>query len=865
MWHALQAAQRLFAMHGPLLLLGATLLLGSGWLFALLFRRKSPVHAQRVTEATLICTGAWIVLACCPLPRVSLTLPTAAPVKFAAQSAPDTAPPPIDISSLTSAEIDAVYASVLTSPGAASDANPVNTTNELGGSPVQPPAEPSLSPDTRAESPVRLADYLSRTYLLGVALSLGWLGVGHAILWRMVRRAKPASTVLQSRLRAHWPAYAALPRLLVSDACGRPISFGVFRRTILLPSACVNAAGAPLQHVLLHEIAHLRQGDAWGSALFNLLLPVLWIHPFYWLLRGQAGLSRELVADDWAARHSDKATYIKELIALARRQTRYSGRVVPAVGLFRAFFFHSDFYRRMHMLIQRNESLPTRCSPLWRVACAAACAATLLVSSAVLGVRPARADDDVKDALAKVIESNKESNESVDVKTADLAHPDDAAPNDAQALTDGKPKDADATADAAPKDAESLTSADVFANAKSAESGASVTISNDLIEGGDNAEGGDGHKVHQRRSKKSERAASRHDVAETKSDGFKVVSDSFKAVSDHAGERSEQAHAEADLAREQGEREREQADREREKADREREQADRERDQADRERENATEQVSHRLEEVNEEIEKAEAMARKQIEEMQVEIERARDRAQQQLDNAQAEFEKAQDHFTGPDGKEALERARRRAMDVMQKARSELQMYHGLDLEARQKHFRNALSGVDQKLQRERDTLLKYLEERHPDVIDATKGKVQKMRASIDALKKHPNDVVEDRPRDLTARAPTEAKLDIVSLASNYSDAVGDVEVAKARVEQAKKKGGDVGVEEATFRRATAKAALLRNIAQVAADAAREDLERYQKLGDARGASVSEKSEIETKAKILGLILERSDGQPRKF
>jgi protein involved in polysaccharide export with SLBB domain len=121
--------------------------------------------------------------------------------------------------------------------------------------------------------------------------------------------------------------------------------------------------------------------------LFCLALPVLYFHPLYWWLRRSASLARELVADDWAARADGKEAYVTELVAMAR--TRMAGVAGPigAIGILQN---RSHFYRRMRMLLQRQDPLATRCSNPCRAALATLTVIAVMGMAAMVGVRPAR-------------------------------------------------------------------------------------------------------------------------------------------------------------------------------------------------------------------------------------------------------------------------------------------------------------------------------------------------------------------------------------------------------------------------------------------------------------------------------------------
>ena len=359
--------------HGGLMLIGVTALLGGGAVAARM--QRSPLHRQRLCELTVAATVVWVVLACVPMRRW-LHPPEAA-----------TERPQIIVPGPATMPEGQLYLAEL-----ATDAVPL----ELPGLPAVFDLDspmPTSATAAQLREPFDVARFAASVYLVGGAAAASWLLLGGLILTVILRTARPAPHWVQAQLGSLGEP-GPLPRVLVSARCRRPFSCGVSRATVVLPEAlAVNENHGRLRQVLLHELAHVRQRDAWGNALFNLALPLLWFHPLYWLLRHDAHLARELVADDWAASRSGKASYVAELVAMARstlaRPAAFGGPL-GSVALFRS---PTKFYRRMHMLMQRRELLATSCSRGWKLGAATAAATVLLIAAGVAGLEPARAQD----------------------------------------------------------------------------------------------------------------------------------------------------------------------------------------------------------------------------------------------------------------------------------------------------------------------------------------------------------------------------------------------------------------------------------------------------------------------------------------
>jgi hypothetical protein len=393
----IQSLHGFVAGHGAMLLAGVTALLAGGAIAARL--QRSPLHRQRLGEITAGCTLLWLVLACVPLPRWGLARPSAPARPFPAT--------PLKLPAATTT--DGIQVAGYEGEGDAELAALLSTVTRPAPQGPYDAAALRFRPETSPPSNrFNVPSLLAAAYLVGAFACSAWLLLGNVLLARIVRDARRPPDWLQelflSLHRATSPRRP--PRLLVSDRCARPVSCGVLRPTVLLPADCA-APGKVLQlrHVLLHELGHVRQRDALGNALLNLVMPLLYFHPIYWLVRSDVHLARELVADDWAAARTGKSSYVAELVALARSHLpsgACAGAKWAAVGLF-LFGPRSatNFYRRMHMLMHRRDPLATRCSPAWRLASLAACAVVLAGAAGVVGVRPARAQESPSDETSR--------------------------------------------------------------------------------------------------------------------------------------------------------------------------------------------------------------------------------------------------------------------------------------------------------------------------------------------------------------------------------------------------------------------------------------------------------------------------------
>jgi beta-lactamase regulating signal transducer with metallopeptidase domain len=124
--------------------------------------------------------------------------------------------------------------------------------------------------------------------------------------------------------------------LLESTTIDDPVTVGVFRPAILLPSKVLPELGEQeLSAVLAHEYGHVRRRDFLVHILCELIsLPVAW-HPGIGYLMSKISQTRELACDDYAAaRLGKRRSYAKTLLRLASLCLHRPRRSTVAMGIF---------------------------------------------------------------------------------------------------------------------------------------------------------------------------------------------------------------------------------------------------------------------------------------------------------------------------------------------------------------------------------------------------------------------------------------------------------------------------------------------------------------------------------------------------
>ena len=186
---------------------------------------------------------------------------------------------------------------------------------------MQAPAivEPAAPPWTTIEWTLVL---VSVGWSLGVALFGVLLLVG---LWRTVQLRRTSLIVSDGV----WPGMLVelRQRLGLSRSVELrehaqsvvPLTWGILRPVVLLPTLA-RAWEEPMQRaVLLHELAHVQRGDVACQVLGRLTCALYWFHPLAWFALRQLRQEREQACDDAVVQSGEKASdYAEQLLQVAR-------------------------------------------------------------------------------------------------------------------------------------------------------------------------------------------------------------------------------------------------------------------------------------------------------------------------------------------------------------------------------------------------------------------------------------------------------------------------------------------------------------------------------------------------------------------
>ncbi len=151
------------------------------------------------------------------------------------------------------------------------------------------------------------------------------------------------STLTRLNIQSHINAYP-------SSGITTPLLMGVFKPTMLLPQHLVESlSDSQLQHVFLHELAHVKRRDLPLAWLCTFLQALHWFNPFIWLAFYLMRGDREAACDEMALKHlgQHNAEAYGETLLLVMRKILRKGLLPVTLSLSDN---HSNLKRRITMI-----------------------------------------------------------------------------------------------------------------------------------------------------------------------------------------------------------------------------------------------------------------------------------------------------------------------------------------------------------------------------------------------------------------------------------------------------------------------------------------------------------------------------------
>lgn len=160
-------------------------------------------------------------------------------------------------------------------------------------------------------------------WIVGFALCAAFFAINYVSCVRRFSASLPVeSSFISGWLCSHKTRRAVKVRQ--SDTVASPLTYGVLKPVILLPSATDFTDDAQLTYILAHEHTHIRRFDAAAKLLLALVVSLHWFNPAVWVMYILANRDLELCCDEYAVRslgENAKSLYALALIGMAEKKS----------------------------------------------------------------------------------------------------------------------------------------------------------------------------------------------------------------------------------------------------------------------------------------------------------------------------------------------------------------------------------------------------------------------------------------------------------------------------------------------------------------------------------------------------------------
>ncbi|HEX6576306.1 MAG TPA: M56 family metallopeptidase, partial [Gemmatimonadaceae bacterium] len=172
------------------------------------------------------------------------------------------------------------------------------------------------------EAPVDWKARLIEIWLAGIAIALIPL-VTALLKVRSIRRG--ARVVRESNWHSLIRATPAIAHLadrvtvLESSDTAMPMTWGIIRPTLLVPSNADRWPEWQRRDIVLHELAHVERRDCLTQLVAQIACAVYWFNPLAWVAAARMKVERELACDDRVISAGSRASdYASNLLDVAR-------------------------------------------------------------------------------------------------------------------------------------------------------------------------------------------------------------------------------------------------------------------------------------------------------------------------------------------------------------------------------------------------------------------------------------------------------------------------------------------------------------------------------------------------------------------
>jgi uncharacterized protein (TIGR03435 family) len=137
--------------------------------------------------------------------------------------------------------------------------------------------------------------------------------------------------------------------IFLHDDIVAPMTFGLVRPAIALPSNAQEWPDADVQRAVVHELEHVHCADWPVRLVARVVCALYWFHPLIWTAWRRLRLESERACDDAVLRGADRTAYAEQLVMLARRLSTRAARPVLSMAN------RSDLAARVSAVLDSNQ------------------------------------------------------------------------------------------------------------------------------------------------------------------------------------------------------------------------------------------------------------------------------------------------------------------------------------------------------------------------------------------------------------------------------------------------------------------------------------------------------------------------------
>jgi hypothetical protein len=146
--------------------------------------------------------------------------------------------------------------------------------------------------------------------------------------------------------------------LLISKQVAGPVSLGFLDPVILIPWAFLGTlSDAEFDHIVMHELAHLRRRDDWTNLAQRLIEAALPVQPAVYWLSNRMSLEREMACDDWVIAATGTAKPYAASLTKVAELSQFGPAGILAAG---AAGSQSQLFQRVRHMLDRSRNAAPR-------------------------------------------------------------------------------------------------------------------------------------------------------------------------------------------------------------------------------------------------------------------------------------------------------------------------------------------------------------------------------------------------------------------------------------------------------------------------------------------------------------------------